>query len=75
MYFSSRRSNGSIIGTRCPADGERMSCGGFSLDETIHFGSLDFITDRFGSLSLSLMGDGSDAIIMGPARGGPPSLL
>jgi hypothetical protein len=52
-----------------------MSCGGFSLDETIHFGSLDFITDRFGSLSLSLMGDGSDAIIMGPARGGPPSLL
>jgi hypothetical protein len=29
------------------ADGERLSCGGFSLGETIRFESLEFITDRF----------------------------
>jgi hypothetical protein len=33
------------------ADGERLSCGGFSLGETIRFESLEFITDRFDGLS------------------------
>jgi hypothetical protein len=37
-------------------DGERLSCHVFSLGETICFGSLEFITDRFDSLSLSPMG-------------------
>jgi hypothetical protein len=37
---------------------ERLSCGGFSLGKTIHFGTLEFIADRFGSLSPSLIGDG-----------------
>jgi hypothetical protein len=54
------------------ADGKRLSCGGFFLGESIHFGSLEFITDRFGGLSLSRLGDGSCVIIMGPAHGGPP---
>jgi hypothetical protein len=56
-------------------DGECLSCGDFSLGETICFGSLEFITDRFSGLSLFPMGDGSDTIIMGSARGGPPSPL
>jgi hypothetical protein len=34
------------------ADCERLSCGGFSLGETIHFGSLEFIAYHFGGLSL-----------------------
>jgi hypothetical protein len=34
-------------------DGERMTCGGFSLSETIYFGSLEFIADCFDSFSLS----------------------
>jgi hypothetical protein len=56
-------------------DCESLLYGGFSLGETIRFGSLEFIADCFGGLSLSLMGDDSDAIIMGSARGGPPSPL
>jgi hypothetical protein len=54
------------------ANGEHLSCGSFFLSESIHFGSLEFITDRFGGLSLSRLGDGSCIIIMGPAHGGPP---
>jgi hypothetical protein len=46
-------------------NGERLSCGGFSLSETIHFRGLEFIVNRFSGLSLSPMGDGSDAIITG----------
>jgi hypothetical protein len=57
------------------ADGERLSCSRFSLSETIHFGSLKFIIDCFDDLSLSPMGDSSDAIVMGSAHGGPPSPL
>jgi hypothetical protein len=46
-------------------NGERLSCGGFSLSETIRFGGLEFIVNRFSGLSLSPMGDDSDAIITG----------
>jgi hypothetical protein len=38
------------------ADEECLTCCGFSLGETIHFESLEFITNYFGSLSLSLRG-------------------
>jgi hypothetical protein len=38
------------------ADDEHLSCGGFSLGETIFFGSLEFITDYFGGWSLSPRG-------------------
>jgi hypothetical protein len=32
---------------------EHQTCGGFSLDETIHLGRFEFITDYFSDLSLS----------------------
>jgi hypothetical protein len=72
--FSSRRSNGSIILNRVAANDEHPTCGGFSLGETIRFGSLEFIADRLSGLSLSPMGDGSDAVAMDSAREGllPP---
>jgi hypothetical protein len=50
------------------ADGKCMSCNVFSLVETIRFESLDFIPDRFNGLSLSPMGNGSGAAIMGSTR-------
>jgi hypothetical protein len=53
--------------------GECLSSDVFSLDKTIRFGSLEFITDRFSSLILAPMGDGSEAAIMGSTRGGLPS--
>jgi hypothetical protein len=57
------------------ADSERLSCDVFSLSKTIHFGSLEFITDRFSGPRLSPMGDGSGATIMVSTHGGTPSLL
>jgi hypothetical protein len=56
-------------------DSEHLSCGGFSLDETIHFGSLEFIADYFGGLSLSPWRDCLDAAVMGSTCSGPPSPL
>jgi hypothetical protein len=35
------------------ADGERLTCGGFSLGETVQLGNFEFIVDYFGGLSLS----------------------
>jgi hypothetical protein len=46
-------------------DNEHLSYGGFSLGETIHFGSPEFIIDSFSSLSHSPKRDGSDVITMG----------
>jgi hypothetical protein len=57
------------------AYGECPSCDVFSLGKTIHFRSLKFITDCFSGLSLSLMRDGSSAIVMDSTCGGTPSLL
>jgi hypothetical protein len=34
-------------------DGERLTCGGFSLGEIVSFVSLEFIADCFGGLTLS----------------------
>jgi hypothetical protein len=37
-------------------DGECLTCGGISLEETVCFGRLEFIADCFGGLSLSSRG-------------------
>jgi hypothetical protein len=57
------------------ADDECLSCGEFTIGKTVHFGCLKFITDRFNGLSLSPMGDGLDAIVMGSTHSGPLSPL
>jgi hypothetical protein len=54
--------------------GEHSPCEGFSIGETVHFECLEFVTNRFGSLSLSTLGDGSGTIITGPARRETPLL-
>jgi hypothetical protein len=56
-------------------DGECLSCDGFSLGKTIHFGSLEFTTDCISGLNISPRRDSSDAAIMGSTRSGPPSPL
>jgi hypothetical protein len=62
-------------GITVTVDGERLTCGGFSLGETICFGSLEFIADFFGGLCLSLGREGSDATVIGATHNGPPSPL
>jgi hypothetical protein len=53
------------------AGGECLLCGGFSRGKTIRFESLEFIANHFGGMSLSPMWDGSNAVVMDSARGGP----
>jgi hypothetical protein len=53
---------------------ERLMCGCYSLDETIHYGSLEFIVDCFGSLSLSPKGSDLDTIFVGMTHSGSPLL-
>jgi hypothetical protein len=55
-------------------DGKHLTCGGFSLGETVCFGSLDFIADYFSSLNLSPKGSDSGTIFMGMVHSGSPSL-
>jgi hypothetical protein len=38
------------------ADGERLTCGGFSLGKTVRLENFEFNADYFGGLSLSLRG-------------------
>jgi hypothetical protein len=75
VRFPSGCSDGPSYMLAIAADGERLSCGGFSLGKTICFGSLEFIADCFSGLSLSPSGDGSDATFMGSTHNGPPSPL
>jgi hypothetical protein len=55
-------------------DGERLMCSGFSLGDTVHFGSLEFIADCFGGLSLSPKGSDLGAIFVGTTHSGSLSL-
>jgi hypothetical protein len=55
-------------------NGEHLTGGGFSLDEIIQLGSLEFIIDHFDNLSLSREGSDSDAVFMGMAHNRSPSL-
>jgi hypothetical protein len=54
-------------------DGERLTCGGFSLDKTVHLASFEFITDYFGGLSLSPRRINSGATFMGSTHNRSPS--
>jgi hypothetical protein len=54
------------------ADSERFACGGFSLGETVHLGSFEFIANYFGSLSLSPRRGDSGAAFMGSTCSGTP---
>jgi hypothetical protein len=56
------------------ANGKHQTGGGFTLDETIRFGSLKFITNHFGNLSLSDEENDSVTVFMGMAHNGLPSL-
>jgi hypothetical protein len=47
---------------------------GFTLGETRHFGSLEFIADHFSNLSLSPEWNDSGAAFVGMAHSGSPSL-
>jgi hypothetical protein len=55
-------------------NGEHLTYNGFSLSETIRSGSLEFITDSFGSMSLSPKGSDSGTVFMGTTCSGSPSL-
>jgi hypothetical protein len=56
-------------------NGECLTCGGLSLGKTVAFGSLDFITDCFGGLSLSPRWGDSSTSIMGTPCSRPPTPL
>jgi hypothetical protein len=56
-------------------NGERLSCNVFSIGKTIRFGCLEFIADLFDGQSLSPIGDGSGATVMGSTRSRTPSPL
>jgi hypothetical protein len=47
------------------ANGERLTCGGFSLGEIVRLGNFEFITDYIGSLSLSPRRGDAGAAFMG----------
>jgi hypothetical protein len=51
---------------------ERLRCGGFSLGETIHLGSFEFIANYFGGLSLSPRRSDSGVAFMGSTHSGTP---
>jgi hypothetical protein len=56
-------------------DSERLTCGGFTVSETVRFGSIEFIADCLGSLSLSPRRNDSSTAFMGSPRSEPPTPL
>jgi hypothetical protein len=56
------------------ANGNNPTNVGLTSGETICFGSLEFIIDRFGNPSLSLKGNDSDAMFVGMLHRGSSSL-
>jgi hypothetical protein len=54
-------------------DGDCLTCSGFSLSETVHFGSLKFIADSFSGLCLSPRRNNSRVTFMGSTHSGSPS--
>jgi hypothetical protein len=56
------------------ADSKHQTGISFTLGETVRFDSLEFITDRFGRLSLSDKGNVLGPVFVGMAHSGSPSL-
>jgi hypothetical protein len=56
------------------ANGNNLTSVGLTPGETICFGILEFITDRFGDLSLSPEGNDSGAMFIGMVHNGLPYL-
>jgi hypothetical protein len=50
------------------ADGECLTCSGFSLDKIVRLGNFEFISDYFGGLSLSPKRGDAGATFMGSNR-------
>jgi hypothetical protein len=69
--LSSKCFDGSLI---IIADGESLTDVGATHSETIHFGSLEFIADHFGNLSLSDEGKVSGGVFVGMTHSGLLSL-
>jgi hypothetical protein len=55
-------------------DGNNLIHVKFARGETISFGGMEFITDRFDNLSFSPEGNASGAIVVGMVHSGSPSL-
>jgi hypothetical protein len=54
-------------------DGERLTCGGFSLNKTVHLGNFEFIAEYFSGLSLSPRRGNVGAAFMGSSRSSAPT--
>jgi hypothetical protein len=54
-------------------DDEHLTCGGFSLGETIYLGNFEFIADYFGGLSLSPARGDIGITFMGSTSSGAPT--
>jgi hypothetical protein len=52
------------------ADGRCLVCGGFYLDEPVHLGNLEFITNYFDRLILSPSRGNECAVFMGSTHSG-----
>jgi hypothetical protein len=55
------------------ADGECLTCVGFSFGETVRLGSFEFIADNFGGLSFSPRRGDLSVTFMGSTHSGTPS--
>jgi hypothetical protein len=55
------------------AEGEHLTCGGFSLGETVRLGNFEFIADYFSGLTLSPRRGDSGTTFMGSNCSGTPS--
>jgi hypothetical protein len=53
---------------------EHLTCGGFSLGETVCLRNFEFITDYFGGLSLSPKRGDEGAVFMGSTHSGASTL-
>jgi hypothetical protein len=51
-------------------NGEHLTCGGFSISKPVFLGNFEFITDYFGSVSLSPRRDNSGTAFLGSTHHG-----